>query len=249
MRIFTISFFLIALNISVCGQSNPGKFSFGGHFGISSLAMNDLNTYVEKNYNDAGFDLNSIKYCLNTGIQVNYQLADRYGLRLGFGYYFPTKQTSSKPFYILDIQGEVMAKTTLNIDMATRGYNLYFGPVYSFLQSDQYQVLAGMGVLYSTGYLEMDVLNNDFDYSENQKWKNNSFGLMANANFEYFLNPFLSIFGGIEFRLMNISDLKDEDGETVIISAEVLSNKTISLDYSGVGLNAGILIYPFNQKK
>ena len=248
MRIFTISFFLIALNISVCGQSSPGKFSIGGQFGISSLAMNDLNTYVEKNFNDAGFDLYSTNNSLNIGLQANYHISNRFALRLGFGYYFPNKQSDSKPYYITDIQGSVIGETLLDVTYASRGYNLSLEPVYKFFQNEKYQFIAGTGILYSMGYLEIDTKNNDLNYYENKKWNNTSFGFMLNAHLEYYLNPFISILGGIQFRYMPIHDLKDEDGNTVIISGNVLDSKKVSLDYSGIELNVGILIYPFKIK-
>ncbi len=126
-------------------------------------------------------------------------------MSLGYGYYSPTSQHSSKPFYILDVQGVVMDEPSLNVSMETRGYNLYVGPTYHFLQKPRYQFIAGVGVSYSTAY--------------------------------------------IEFRLMDISDLKDENGETIVVSAEILSKETISLESSGAGLNAGIFVYPFKAKQ
>ncbi len=49
MRSITLSLFAAVLALTVFGQSNTQKISIGGHFGITTMAMTDLNTYIDRN--------------------------------------------------------------------------------------------------------------------------------------------------------------------------------------------------------
>ncbi|MCD4697769.1 MAG: hypothetical protein K8S16_16210 [Bacteroidales bacterium] len=238
-----IPFFFFFLSVST-SQINDYKISIGVNIGYSTFMMNDINKYIRYNYNDVGFNFNEINSCINYGGQINYHFSNRLAVRLGFNYFNPPKQSSSIPVYFTDVQGAIFGKGKLDLSINTNAFTINLQPVYKFSQNKKFRFLAGIGVIYSKGKLLMEAEENKNSYSENIKWDNTNIGFLGSCEIEFYLIDFLSIFGEFSIQYNKIKELKDEDGQTVQISKYILNDGKINLDYSGVNLNFGILIYP-----
>lgn len=234
---------------SLYSQTDQKKFSFGANVGYSSLTMTDINSYINQHFNEAGFEFSEISGCLNVGFQANYHISKRIGFRLGINSFLPNKQSSSRVFYYTDADGSIIGKSELNITLLTRAFDLYFEPIYKFFQSEKYRFLAGAGILYSFGKINIDATDNKLSINQNENWKNSSPGFLLNGEFEYYVKPFLSLFAGMKIQYNLIPNLKDSDGNDVIISPEIIDDEQINLDYSGISLYIGLLVYPFNFKE
>lgn len=205
--------------------------------------MKEMNTFINNNFNSAGFDFNEINSCINGGLQFNYQPFKRIGFTLGFNYFFPFKQSDGITIYHYDQLGYVIGKSGLNVDLMTRAYNFYLEPYYNFYQTEKYRFSAGIGILYSNGFLKLNMENDAEGIYKNEKWRNNSVGFLIDGNFEFIITPSFSVFAGLGYQYNNIANLMEEEGETVNISKDVLSDGTLSLDYSGLNLKVGIILY------
>ena len=248
LRIEIIILLLSLTSVFGYGQTDHKKLSFGANIGYSSLTMNDLNSYISNHFNAAGFNFNEINGCLNTGAQANYHVSRRIAFRLGFDYFIPFKQSDTKLLYRTDADGSVIGKSNLKVNLVTRAYDFYFEPLYKFFQGEKFRFMAGAGVLYSFGKLKLKAEDEYLDYYDQESWKNSAFGFLVNGDFEYYLKPFFSLLASLKIQYNLIPDLKDQDGNKVYLSKEIISDGSISLDYSGVSLNVGLLIYPFHIK-
>ena len=249
LRIYFI-ILLVALTCSVSfGQDNHKKFSIGAKIGYISLMMDDFNHYIKGHFNEAGFDFKEFNQSFKTGIHSDYHLSNRIALRIGYDYYFPYHQSDDIVLYHRDAQGVTYAQSNLEVSITAKSYNLYFEPLYKFFEGKNHRFMAGAGIIYSFGKLQLTADDDFLDYHDNENWKNSGIGFLLNGDFEYHLNRYISLMAGIEIQYNIIPDLKDENGNMVQIPNEIISNETISMDYSGATLSAGLVVYPFNIKK
>jgi len=246
---FSVSSFAL-VNIGVSG-------------GYASVAMTDLNNYLDddyKDFKDAGFNpsLTKMGSGLYANIDLNFGVIPflNLGIRSGILYCFQGKLTGdinlglfnpslssysgslSESFDALLIP--VMGGVGVNIGLPGMPFSINAG------------IYAGYG--FSTVSQNVNVKTNiiPLDISFNPVYTGGGFVMDAGIGLDFSILPFISATFNIAYKLAKIPEVKassdvviNESGlsETVVKKDDVLKNEnnnTVSIDYSGINIGVGI---------
>lgn len=273
-RTFTGLFMLMAgsLLVSQMASANSiaGKVYLSGNLGYSMYTMEQFNEQVDiQNETAPAFmtrlasaqgsldftsvmseSINKINGGLTFGGGVMYGLMSN--LLVGLEIDYLTAASKGKVEGSGTIMGLLPITATTTIEASAGA--LLIGPVikYAMPICSAMLLTGGIGLDYASvaGSYKMDVTSESMGITtilleDEKKLTGSGIGFKFLVGGEMFVNPMISVGADLGYRILKITELKDEDDENVTIMDETgnLIDENMELDYSGLIIKGGVKLY------
>jgi hypothetical protein len=251
---------LVGVSLAGAEETSPnrlgGKFGVFGNIGYSSYAMGDVNSGIDgdKAYIQtlnglpgfSGSEPTNIYGGLTYGGGVQYGINDHLAIGLEAG---ALSASPEKYSYTYDVQTVVYTGDPFNpISTVTETESFSYETDYSAMEVGPvvrgYLPIGERLLLNGSLGLDYVALNGTAKYTNNGQETDTTFsgstlGVKVTVGGEVFLSNMISLGLDLGYRLANITNVKDKDGNEF----KKADGSSASVDYSGLILQGGIRLY------
>jgi opacity protein-like surface antigen len=256
-RTFTGLFMLMAGSLLVVqmasANSIAGKIGLFGNLGYSMYAMDQYNEQVDLQNEFIELmgltsdGISKLNGGLTFGGGVMYGLMSNLLVGLEIDYLTAVSKGEGED------SGTIMGIPYSTImKMEASAGALGFGPVikYAMPIGGTMLLTGGIGLDYASvaGSMTMEVTNEMMGItttivSEDEKVSGSGIGFKILVGGEMFVNPMISVGADLGYRILKITEVKDEDGEVIEVMDADGNVENMELDYSGLIIKGGAKLY------